>query len=220
MSSEGATTIRNGDRGPGIVAVAVVGMTVSTIAVVLRFWSRATTAKLRFWWDDWLILATIIFSHAFLSLGIAWIKFGLGKHIESISRDNILPGNYMSHASTMVYITVIWLIKLSALCLFARIFRQAPIFRKVLWGFGFAVTGWFVCTAIVPWFNCTPVRKTINPFMPGACSERMGWYLSSAFINAFLDLSILALPMPVIWRLQMTLRKKLSVTFVFVLGYW
>lgn len=165
MSFEGPTAIRTGNRGPGIIAVAVVGITVSTIAVVLRFWARAVTAKLSFWWD-------------------------------------------------------IWLIKLSALCLFARIFRQSPTFRRVLWGFGFAVTGWFVCTAVIPWFNCTPVRKTIEPFIPGTCFDRMGWFLASAFINAFWDFSILVLPMPVIWSLQMTLRKKISVTFVFVLGYW
>ncbi|KAK7709429.1 hypothetical protein SLS64_006342 [Diaporthe eres] len=219
MSFEGPTTIRTGDRGPGIIAVAVVGITVSTIAVVLRFWARAVTAKLSFWWDDWLILATLVFSHTFLALGIAWIRFGLGKHIEAISMDNVLPGNYMAHAATLVYAVDIWLIKLSALCLFARIFRQSPTFRRVLWGFGFAVTGWFVCTAIIPWFNCTPVRKTIEPFIPGTCFDRMGWFLASAFINAFWDFAILVLPMPVIWRLQMTLRKKISVTFVFVLGY-
>lgn len=220
MSFEGPTTIRTGDRGPGIIAVAVVGITVSTIAVVLRFWARAVTAKLTFWWDDWLILATVIFSHTFLALGIAWIKFGLGKHIEAISMDNVLPGNYMAHAATLVYAICIWLIKLSALCLFARIFGKSPTFRKVLWGFGFAVTGWFVCTAIIPWFNCTPVRKTIEPFIEGHCFDRMGWFLASAFINAFWDFAILVLPMPVIWRLQMSLRKKISVTFVFVLGYW
>lgn len=215
-----AAVVRTDDRASEVIAVAIVGITVSTIAVVLRFWSRAFTAKLSFWWDDWLLLATALFSHAFQSLGIAWTRFGLGKHIESVSFADILPGTYMSHASITLYAVCIWLIKLSALLFFARIFNRAVAFRRSLWALGACVTAWAVCTIIVPWFNCAPVRKTLDPFGPGVCFDRMSWYLASAFINAFLDLTILLLPMPMIWRLQMSRQKKISVTLVFVLGYW
>lgn len=220
MSTSTASTVRTDDRASDVIIVAAVGITISTIAVVLRFWSRAVNAKLTFWWDDWIILATTVFSHAFQILGIAWTRFGLGQHIENVSYSNILPGTYISHASITLYAVCIWLIKISALFLFARIFKHSIVFRRVLWTMGTCVTAWGVCTVIIPWFNCTPVSKTLDPFGPGVCFDRMGWYLASAVINALLDLSILLLPLPVIWRLQMTQRRKIMVTIVFVLGYW
>ncbi|KAH8765411.1 hypothetical protein F5883DRAFT_674707 [Diaporthe sp. PMI_573] len=219
MSVPSALPMRTDDRVPDIIAVATVGITISTIAVTLRFWSRAVTGTLNFWWDDWLILTTTIFSHAFQALGLAWTSFGLGQHIENVAFSAVLPGNYMSHASITLYAICIWLIKLSALFLYARIFKQSRTLRRILWALGIAVTAWMVCTVIIPWFNCTPVSKTLDPFGPGYCFDRMPWYLASAFINAFIDLAILLTPMPTIWRLQMTRRKKISVTFVFLLGY-
>ena len=47
------------DWGPSLRAYTIVLIVVSTLAVALRFWSRAVvpTAKAsRFWWDDWTIL--------------------------------------------------------------------------------------------------------------------------------------------------------------------
>ncbi|RYP89865.1 hypothetical protein DL770_004017 [Monosporascus sp. CRB-9-2] len=210
---------REGDRGPAVVAVGAASLAISSIAVALRFWSRTQSATTSFWWDDYVLLVTTIFSHAFLSLNVAWTNIGLGKHIEAIPPGSLMPTVYISKASIELYSVCIWLVKVSALLLFARIFSVSRRFRVSLWGFGAYVTAWFLCTAIVPWFNCSPVRKTLDPFIPGICFDRMRWFLGSAFINAFTDLLILLLPMPLVWRLNMTLLRKISVTFVFLLGY-
>ncbi|RYP52642.1 hypothetical protein DL769_010633 [Monosporascus sp. CRB-8-3] len=214
-----ATVPREGDRGPAVVAVGAVSLAISSIAIALRFWSRTQSATISFWWDDYVLLVTTIVSHAFLSLNIAWTNIGLGKHIEAIPPGSLMPTIYISKAAILLYAVCIWLIKVSALLFFARIFSMSRRFRVSLWGFGACVTAWFICTAIVPWFNCSPVSKTLDPFIPGVCFNRMRWFLGSAFINAFADLLILLLPMPLIWRLHMTLHRKISVTFVFILGY-
>ncbi|KAH8697265.1 hypothetical protein BGW36DRAFT_427231 [Talaromyces proteolyticus] len=210
-----------GDRAPEIIAVAVVGIAISTIAVVLRFIARsqARPGALMFWWDDWTILATLIVSHGFLSLNIAWTNYGLGKHFLTVPFSAAVPNNNISHASILLYAVCIWLIKITTLLLYARIFQVSRTFVSILWGFGACVTAWFICTAIIPWFNCTPVSKTLNLFEPGVCFNRMPWFYASAFINAFFDLAILLLPLPSILRMQMTLRRKISVVFVFILGY-
>ncbi|KAI9158001.1 Satratoxin biosynthesis SC15 cluster protein [Paramyrothecium foliicola] len=210
---------RTGDLGPAIVGVAAASIGISTVAVVLRFWSRAGSTSLAFWWDDWLVLITTIVSHGFLSLYIAWTKIGFGKHVEFIPVTSMLPSVYYSKASIVLHALCIWLIKISALFLFARIFRQSVRFRRLLWILGVAVTCWLACTAVVPWFNCHPIRRTLDPMVPGYCFERMGWFYTSAFLNAFFDLVILVLPMPLIWRLHMTVQRKISITFVFTLGY-
>jgi len=76
-------------RRPEIVAVAAVGIAISSIAVILRFYARyqahsAARISVRFWWDDWALLVTLLFSHGFLALNIAWTNYGLGKHILAV----------------------------------------------------------------------------------------------------------------------------------------
>jgi hypothetical protein len=39
-------------------------------------------------------------------------------------------------------------------------------------------------------------------------------------INPLLDITILLLPMPIVWKLRMNWKRKLLASSVFVLGYW
>jgi hypothetical protein len=52
----------------------------------------------------------------------------------------------------------------------------------------------------------------------GTCGDRTGAYLSHHIIILVLDFSIVALPMPVLWRLKMSRSKKLGISFMFGLG--
>lgn len=49
-----------GDRGPSIVATGAVMMALSTVAVLVRFWSRMVATRAKFWWDDAALLATLV----------------------------------------------------------------------------------------------------------------------------------------------------------------
>ena len=49
----------NANQGPRIIAVAAVLITISTMAVILRFVSRLVS-QAGFWWDDWTILAALV----------------------------------------------------------------------------------------------------------------------------------------------------------------
>ncbi len=221
VAGVGGVTSVQGDRGPGIVAIAVVGIVVPTIAVVLRFISRAQAARhtIGIWWDDWAVLVTLIISHGFLALNIVWTNYGLGKHYVAVPISAAVPSNNISHASIELYAVTMWMIKVSTLLLYARIFWYSRTSTWTLWGVGTLVTAWFLCTALVPWFNCTPVSKTIDLFAPGVCYNRMSWFYSSAFINAVIDFVILVLPLTAVLRLRMGLAKKFLVLLVFILGY-
>ncbi|KJZ75224.1 hypothetical protein HIM_05418 [Hirsutella minnesotensis 3608] len=208
------------DRGPGIVACAVVAMAVSTIVVILRFWSRVVAASLIFWWDDWAMLLTLAVSHAFLAVNIWWTTIGLGRHAWMVPLDKVTTNAAANITGLTLYSTCIYLIKISALLLYARIFkRSSRAFLRSLAVVGGLMTCWWIMCAIIPWTFCRPWRKNVDPFLPGYCKPHTSWFLASAFINAFLDLVVLLLPTPAIWRLQMNTSKKISVTFVFLLGY-
>ena len=50
-----------GNRGPAIDAVQVLMIVLATSAVVLRFIARRMTAA-GLWWDDWMILAALVWT--------------------------------------------------------------------------------------------------------------------------------------------------------------
>ncbi len=50
----------NDGQGPNVLAVAAVMISLSTIAVGLRVWSRFVGNKAGLWWDDWLSLAALV----------------------------------------------------------------------------------------------------------------------------------------------------------------
>ncbi|TGO20459.1 hypothetical protein BPAE_0294g00050 [Botrytis paeoniae] len=206
-------------RAHGIITCAAVMISVSTLAVILRFWSRAVTASLVFWWDDWAVLFTLATSHMFLATNIYWTTIGLGKHATDIPLTDIRPNAIANRVALVLYATVILMIKISALLLYTRLFKINRKFTITLWVVATIATVWWVITSIIPWSFCHPIKKDINPFIPGVCDENISWFMASAFINATMDLVILILPMPVIWRLQASLRKKLIISLVLLLGY-
>lgn len=207
------------NRGPAIVGCATVLIIVPTIAVAIRLWSRVVAAAVQLWWDDWAILVTLLFSHLFLATNIWWTTLGLGQHSWMIPATEIRLNDVANHVALIWYETVISLIKISALTLYARVFNSKRSFRITLWALGALITIWWIVLLVVPWTFCHPARKTIDPLIKGTCREGSSWYLATALINALLDMVILILPMPLIWKLRINFRKKILVSVAFVFGY-
>lgn len=67
---------------------------------------------------------------------------------------------------------------------------------------------------------CRPFEFTWNKEIDGVCGDSTKAYLSVAIVNLVIDMSIVALPMPVLWHLQMPIRRKLAVTLLLCLGLW
>ena len=68
-------------------------------------------------------------------------------------------------------------------------------------------------------FGCSPPRHFWNPKEKGTCLATYNqFHLTKEVIATVLEAVILALPMPIISRLHMSRRQKLSLTTIFLLG--
>ena len=47
------------NRAPGLIAESIIMTVIATVALFLRCWARALSQQ-RFWWDDWLAIATLV----------------------------------------------------------------------------------------------------------------------------------------------------------------
>lgn len=67
-------------------------------------------------------------------------------------------------------------------------------------------------------FACRPRNKFWNPLKKGSCFNYYDLNLNTGFFNIISDFAILILPIPSIWNLNVSLKKKLRILAVFATG--
>ncbi|EED14508.1 conserved hypothetical protein [Talaromyces stipitatus ATCC 10500] len=121
----------------------------------------------------------------------------------------------------MISIVAYGALKLSVLFLFRRIFI-GPLFSKVSLLALAIVSAWTVAFFFATLFQCgtIPSRLWSSPRdVATYCSSYKYIQLGHATSDVATDLVVLTIPMPIIWRLHMTIRQKLGLLIVFMLGY-
>lgn len=67
--------------------------------------------------------------------------------------------------------------------------------------------------------TCIPRQRIWDPTITGGkCISAKNQLVSSSVINVMSDLMILALPQKIVWKLQLSKRKKLGVSLIFAIG--
>lgn len=67
-------------------------------------------------------------------------------------------------------------------------------------------------------FGCKPIAKFYNPLLLGTCVDTLPTIYIAPAINLVFDIVALVLPQKVIWGLQLSLKKRLGISFLFALG--
>jgi len=118
------------------------------------------------------------------------------------------------------YLSALAMNKISILCFLLRVF-PAKEFRRVVYVVMGLCAGYGIAFVFATVFQCSPIpyawRQVEDP-LGGRCNNinLQGW--TSAVFNIALDLVVLALPLKNLYKLQMSLRKKLMIMVMFSLG--
>ena len=80
------------------------------------------------------------------------------------------------------------------------------------------VIGWFISTLSAIIFQCTPVEGAWNQPAAKHCINARAFFLGNGTASMIMDVLILCLPMPMVWRLQLNRKRKLALTGMFLLG--
>jgi hypothetical protein len=120
-------------------------------------------------------------------------------------------------ADEYVYVLNLTIIKLSILSMYRRLFPSRTI--RVATGVlgGISVT-WALSYIVVISLQCMPLQKWWAPGTEGTCLDLFAIYLGNAIPNIFTDVSILALPITQVWRLQVRLWQRIVLIGIFLLG--
>ncbi|OJJ00155.1 hypothetical protein ASPVEDRAFT_149127 [Aspergillus versicolor CBS 583.65] len=200
----------------------VVTVVAATVAVTLRFVSRHL-ARSGYWWDDWVIVASLIVNWGMAATRWAQVLlFGFGRHNEDNAVESIVGYQKSFMAIQIVYFTNAVLTKSSLLLFYQRIFGIVKSFRYTLWISWFLITGYFVACVIASIAGCNPPSyiwdRFRDPNTPGGCFDEVAFFRWNGLANLLLDVLMLVLPLPMVWRMRTSRRQKVLLTGIFLMG--
>lgn len=108
-------------------------------------------------------------------------------------------------------------IKCSILLLYHRIFTSRT-FHKFLIITGLVITAWALAAFFGDTFMCYPVESQWDTSVKGTCIDYGKVTLGIGIANVMIDFILLCLPLPILWRLQMSTRRKVLLSFTLGAG--
>lgn len=165
------------------------------------------------------------------------IPFGLGRHAVLIERPIAFTKVYSQSdlsaldlrslitlerskivvATQIVYNPAVVAIKSSILLLYRRLFPGRRL-KIILWCVGGFVVSYSIAQSLVEVFQCSPVNALWNPQVKGKCIDLDDELLVSSALNVSTDVLILVIPLPILWRLQISMERKVQLIGIFLLG--
>ncbi|KAG9231696.1 hypothetical protein BJ875DRAFT_486766 [Amylocarpus encephaloides] len=205
-----------------VVPTVVLAIVFPTLALLMRIYTQRSISRPLYWEDYIAILAWAMF----IGFCVPSVICGrhAGAHQWDTPRREVFTMLYWSNTVQIVYCPAIFLVKLSILLQYMRIFvpsRQSNMGMFV----GICVVFWghflfYVVDIFFQIFSCTPREKAWNKLITtGHCYDLPGIYVASGAVNVASDFIILLLPVFSIWKLKISTRQKMEVCGAFATGF-
>ncbi|PLB50872.1 hypothetical protein P170DRAFT_406305 [Aspergillus steynii IBT 23096] len=120
-------------------------------------------------------------------------------------------------ASEWFFVTAVAAFRLAIICLYLELFQVAWFYRCAITTIVLVVLYWLASILTIT-LLCRPINSNWNPTIERTCGNVAKTEYASAGFNLAVDLLVVTLPMPIVWKLQMTEKKKFGVTAAFLLG--
>ncbi|KAI0104984.1 hypothetical protein GGR51DRAFT_200282 [Nemania sp. FL0031] len=172
---------------------------------------------------DWMCL----FSATIFNVGAALIInfiFNVSRFHE-FDLDFSLGDVESANRAKIIYITEILFgfgitsIKLSILWFYYKLFSIDQKLRRVIIATTIVSILWFIVSTLVIVLQCVPVRLYFETFAsPEYCLSYPRVLFGYELTNLFVDVAVLCIPTTAVWQLQLPRAKKVTFTFIFLLG--
>ncbi|KAK8045562.1 hypothetical protein PG993_005586 [Apiospora rasikravindrae] len=204
---------------PNLYAADAICLVAAYIAVTLRLYARRLKVQ-PLGWDDYMILVALLFTTVFVSLCIFVAAYGMGRHtivtvLEHPERS--VPFAKATLAAGVIYNPALVCTKISILLLYHRLFPG----KRLKWacvGVGTFTIAYSITAIMTNIFQCVPVESNWDTTITPHCVDLGAELVAVSSLNVVTDAAILCLPMPIIWRLKTSFRRKLQLTSMFLLG--
>ena len=203
----------NANQHPRLEASSIVLIVLPTLFVVLRLASRKV-ARAGYWWDDLLIVITLVLSLGLTIANLVSPHYGFGRHIWALPPEDAEYFLKILFAFEILFYLTICFTKLSIIAFYRRIFPIAQL-RVILWITTATVVSFTIASVLVIILQCIPVHTfwaIQDRQAAGArCLDTDTFLLVSGGINCVLDFFIVMIVSLAILKIYFV--KNSSLTF-------
>jgi hypothetical protein len=125
------------------------------------------------------------------------------------------------YAGQLCAILAIGPTKISVLLFYRRIFR-GKWFHRATWTLIVFCSAWTISFFFANLFECMPISNAfihaLGTVYNARCIDAIPMYLTQAYADVVLDVFILLIPIPMIYKLRLPSRQKIAVLGIFLLG--
>ncbi|KAI6084402.1 hypothetical protein F4821DRAFT_242762 [Hypoxylon rubiginosum] len=172
--------------------------------------------------DDTVMCFAMLLEIAFAVLSIPISENGLGLDMWFVPHDQITEILKFYFIDELVYITALAMTKISMLFFYLKVFPKKS-FRIVTYALIVINLVYAITYDLLLIFQCNPLEgawRTWDGEFEAQCISINGLGWSAAAINIALDLAVIVLPLPELYRLSLSLRKRLQIMAMFAVGFF
>ncbi|TVY34178.1 hypothetical protein LOCC1_G008102 [Lachnellula occidentalis] len=201
---------------------------IGMVFFVTRFFARFKVVGISgFTWDDlFSFFAMILWSVDAITVQVINVygsNVGLNEQTAAALSDEAASrfkvGSKALFVAWLSYVSLIWSLKASLLFFYSRLtlglWQQK--FVKVM---AIASVVTYLAVVLELFTHCTPIQKNwqVKPYAGDKCTVTVASYIMTAGLNVCTDLGILAIPIPIIWKVQIPLRRKIVIALLLSSG--
>lgn len=124
----------------------------------------------------------------------------------------------MDFANQLVYHPILALTKISILVFYYRL-SVSGTFRQVVMALIVTNVALTMSIFFADFFQCSPINYIWDKSIEGGkCINTEAFFISSAALNIVSDFAVLLLPIPMVWKLKINMKKKIVLILLFSLG--
>ncbi|TVY45578.1 Satratoxin biosynthesis SC1 cluster protein [Lachnellula subtilissima] len=204
--------------------------------IILRIWTKLQLAR-KLHYDDWSIIGSGFALIPFWYLLVALANQGLGLNmwdtdIDDLDHffqseplnsnpDSLLTVSYkLFYIEEIIYILMLAITKVALLLFLVKIFPSKS-FRAACWTVGAITVAVAITFVLVTVFSCRPISHFWTQWQgisKGKCNNINLQTIVSGVINIVQDFTILFLPLPELYKLQVSMQRKIQLFMMFGVG--
>ncbi|KAL8929032.1 MAG: hypothetical protein Q9208_001475 [Pyrenodesmia sp. 3 TL-2023] len=207
------------------MAVETTGFLLATIALCIRMYTRILIIRRVSWGPDFtLVVGWLAYAALFATSRAALLSGGLtvGVHQWDVRLKDVWEYFYYFYIGALLYGPAVVFIRLSIILQYLQIFvpNKEPFkmyltAQVLIW---VNAVFYIICTFLML-FGTSPRKKAWDPLVEGGSGiDLLALHVAGSVVVVASDLGALILPQISVWRLQMTRRKKLQISALFLVG--
>ncbi|KAH7391671.1 hypothetical protein BKA64DRAFT_111454 [Cadophora sp. MPI-SDFR-AT-0126] len=199
------------------LAVQISCIAVTTPSVLLRSYIKARIVKV-FGIEDWCCLIAWIFSTYFFASGIVLGQQGGGYHDWELTTPAFMRFKKTLYFDIIFHSPTTFFVKATLLLLFVRVFSPKRNVVRGIYCFATLLLLYYTSTSLAKVWVCTPIGAFWNPAIRKSCIDTDSVFRMDNILSVITDLVILILPVPLMWSVQVTRKKKIGISMLLGAG--